>query len=484
MIRVDKDTALTVKNIAICYNVWRSDYKRIKQNDDMYTNALKLALPFSKKLALTSAAATLGDGITLSAADTLDAKQTAAFEEVRELFKLQTVTNHDSKVITNMCKHGRTYEYVYMSADEVPVPKIARYTALCAFVVFDNTAEANSLFGCYVDSYKKGSNDWLRFTAFDDKAIYESEQQASTVYNYKADLSALDKTTSGGAMINLNLVGTHIFGRVPMTEIINNDEEQADFEQVIAAIKERTIIHAKNFSDLDNIAKNYLKARNVEIKGETREDKDRAQREMADSQRIGIKTDKGRSDPTDDISILSKNENYSSITEFGKDIDSKIYDLSMIPDLSSPEFAGNIAGVALKLKLAPFKELVKTKNGEIEKMYRRRIKMYVTALVAKDSTRYANFDAAQCNIIFNRSWTDNDIELAQIVAQLSTTGLFSDRYLTNKMPDADYDEEQSQLEVEREQKSKLAAQNPDPNNFSLEGFNGLFRGVNNANNTQ
>ena len=52
------------------------------------------------------------------------------------------------------------------------------------------------------------------------------------------------------------------------------------------------------------------------------------------------------------------------------------------------------------------------------------------------------------------------------------------------MPDADYDEEQSQLEVEREQKSKLAAQNPDPNNFSLEGFNGLFRGVNNANNTQ
>ena len=167
----------------------------------------------------------------------------------------------------------------------------------------------------------------------------------------------------------------------------------------------------------------------LKLKGETREDKDRAQREMADSQRIGIKTDKGRSDPTDDISILSKNENYSSITEFGKDIDSKIYDLSMIPDLSSPEFAGNIAGVALKLKLAPFKELVKTKNGEIEKMYRRRIKMYVTALVAKDSTRYANFDAAQCNIIFNRSWTDNDIELAQIVAQLSTTGLFSDRVL-------------------------------------------------------
>lgn len=266
-----------------------------------------------------------------------------------------------------------------------------------------------------------------------------------------------------------------------MTEILNNDEEQADFEQAIELIRDRTNIHNINYKDFEKIAKNYLKAKNVDFKGDTREEKDATQQEMADSQRIGLKTGRN-ADPSDDITIISKNENYSSITEFGKDADSKIYDLSMIPDLSSQEFAGNLSGVAIKYKLFPFKELVKTKNGELEKMYRRRLKMYMAALVAKDSGKYEEFDVAQCTITFNRSWLDNELELAQMIAQLAPTGLYSDKYLTNKMPDADYDDEQAQIAIEREEKAKHMAANPDPNNFSLEGFNGLFRGMNNDDN--
>ena len=478
MIRVDKDTALTVKNLSICYNVWSSDYNRIKKNDDIYTNKAKLKLPFGKKLATISAAATIGDGITVSAPEGLDDKQQATFDAIQELFKAQTIINHDSAVITNMCKHGRTYEYIYMSEDKSPIPKTARYNALSAFVVFDNTAEANSLFGCYVDSYSKNSKAYLRFTAFDSRNVYEAEQRLDEVQKSGADLSDLDLNSSG-SFPELSIISSHVFGRVPMTEMLNNEEEQADFEQVIDLIKDRTSIHNINYKDMHEIAKNYIKARNTQIAGNTEEEKNQTQRRSADNQRMEFETDP--LDTLADVNILSKNENYSSITEFGKDADSKIYDLSMIPDLSSQEFAGNLTGVALKFKLFPFKELIKTKNGELEKMYRRRLKMYMAALLAKDSAKYETFDVAQCTITFNRSWLDNELELAQMISQLSTTGLFSDKYLTNKMPDADYDEEQSQLEIEREEKTKQAAANPDPNNFSLEGLNSLFRGVNNGN---
>ena len=45
--------------------------------------------------------------------------------------------------------------------------------------------------------------------------------------------------------------------------------------------------------------------------------------------------------------MLSKNENYGMIDSFGKDVDSKIYDLTMIPDLSSETFAEMLQGLHL-----------------------------------------------------------------------------------------------------------------------------------------
>jgi len=485
MIRVDRNIALTVKNVAMCYKAWLLDYDRIKLNDNIFTNSAilgtgeKLKLPFGKKLTITSAAATLGDGITVSAPEDLAGKQKATFDAIQDLFNRQTIINHDTELITDMVKHCKAYELVYMSEDEIPIPKTAEYNALSAFVVFDDTAEANSLFACYVDSYNKGDVKYIKFSVIDNKATYEKEILVSDIKDYKTDLRSVQlNSTSAPIETDFILIKEHPFGRVPMTEVRNNKEEQGDFEQLIDLMKDRTVIHNKNFQDLDRIAKNYLEARNTEVAGITEEEKNVTQKKMADTQRYSYKTDKKNPDSRDGINIVSKSENYSSVTEFGKDIDSKIYDLSMIIDLTSQEFAGNVTGVALKQKFFVFINMVKRKNAELEKMYKRRLKMYMTALVAKKPIKYELFDVDLCTITFNRNWVENITELATLIQQLLATGLYSDKYLTNKMPDADYDEEQAQLKKEREEKAKN--QSLDPNNTGIEEVNSILRGMQEA----
>jgi SPP1 family phage portal protein len=268
-------------------------------------------------------------------------------------------------------------------------------------------------------------------------------------------------------------------GRMPLTEIHNNEEEQGDFEQVIPLLKDRSTVHDLNIEDMTKIAKNYLQARNIAFAGKTADEKAKNRDEAAKLHLIEVRTGidaTGQSDPNDGINMLSKPENYSSVDVFGKDIDSKIYDLTMIPDLSSEQFAGNQTGVALELKLMPFKKMVEAKDVFIQRMYRRRLKMYAYALNKRGG--FALFDAAECGISINRDWTTNLFELAQMISTLSTTGLFSDETLVKLMPDVDYETEKKRKEQEQKDKQAAAMKNPNINNAANGYMSQFFGGSN------
>jgi len=471
MIKVKAETALTAENLIEWYKIWYADYERINANYEMLINKQRLKMPFAKKMVLTSAAATLGDGMTISAPEKLEATAQATFDEIQNLWKKQTIINHDAGIIKYGCTCGRSYELCYMSDDAInPIPKVAKIKATNAFVVFDDTVENNSLYGVCFDTYYKTENTiqekYIKFYIYDLLNKYE----------YEVKSSFLDGKTLTLPMISLDNPEPHNMGRMPLTEIHNNEEEQGDFEQVIDLIKDRSTIHDTNLKDFKRIAKNYMAGRNLKFTGKTKEEKAQGLDDAGSNQFIEYETD---SDNTNDGAyILSKSENYSSITEFGKDVDSKIYDLSMIPDLSSQEFAGNLTGVALDLKLLPFKQMIKTKEPELEKAIRRRIKMYMHALVIKEPTKYAEFDAAECTIKFNRNWTKNIVEIVQVMQGLKALGTVSDKTITNELPDIDYEDEKVQIAIEQEEKAKN--QSPDPNNTGIEEVNSILRGMQEA----
>lgn len=465
MITVEKGTKLTYKNLLSWIKEWEKDKARLVHMRELYRNRKSdsskplVKLPFAKKLTVTSASATVGEGVSI-AAPNLEGAQKDCFEKIKSLFRSQTIIAQDRSVIKQGCIYGRGYELVYFSSDETPIPKVSCVSAENAFVVFDNTVEHNSLYGVRFERYTKEGKKWLAVSVYDETYEYNDNILESSEF-------ALSETM-------LEAKKEHKLGRVPLTEYHNNPEEQGDFEQVVDLIYDRTTIHNDNLKDFKAIAKNYLKSRNVELVGNTDEEKNKSQDKLAANQRIEIKTDPGAMDgANDDINILSKNENYVSITDFGGDIDSKIYDLAMIPNLSDEQFAGNQTGVALELKLLPFKEMILDKDEEIEKLYKRRIKMYMQALIEINSSQYSAFDISEVNIQTNRNWSKNLLEIAQIITALVATGKFSDKTIINMVPKIDYDEEKEQIQKEAEDKAKNA---PDPNNQSVEWLASLLAG--------
>lgn len=468
MIRVKKGTPLTLENLAYWYSqflnekskrtLWRSYYENMLNGQNIVT------LPFAKKLVLTAASATVGDGVSYSEPDDLNESQKLLYDEIMRLFEAQNSDGQNKKIVIEAGATGTGYELCYMSDDEQPVPKVAKIKSENAFVVFDDTVECNSLYAVYFDEYKVNNVQHVKMYVYDNENYYVSELQSWKEPNIVGVL---------GEPI------PHNMGRVPLTKMWNNEEEQADFAQVINLINDRDFLHDLTLADTKKIVKNILAIVNAKLAGKTVDEKSNSRDSINE---VGVlELESGGMNPAS-VQMLSKNENYGMITEFGKDLDSKIYDLTMIPDLTSDTFAGNVTGVALELKLLPFKELVKLKEENLIALVKRRLKMYAYALtraVEVDgnviSSDYEWFDTDDITVTIHRNWTKNLIEISQMISMLQTTQLFSKEFLTNLMPDADYQVEKERKRVESEDEALQQTTQADANNFSLENFNSLFR---------
>lgn len=463
MIRVPADTPLTIGNVKKWIKEFKTDYlPTLIQNRDFYLNKNLDTLPYAKKIVTISAAATVGDGIDLKPDKDFTTGQSKMYDAISKLFVKQIVTYEDLSVITQGSIYGTAYELCFMSNDENPVPKCKWLDATRTFVVFDDTVEDNGIYGVY---FNERTDDNYKFT---DVYIYDDEYRyvlrlpghisedvfygnrmedrvpiryASTTYDSTYNVIDSQINSQLTSLIN---VEEHHMGRMPITMYFNNNDEQGDFEQVKPAIIARNKIHDLAMEDAETIAGNYLVFVGNELGGSTEEEKVRTVRKIGRTKVIEI-------GEGEDVKILTKQETFSMISVYGKDVENKIYDLSMVINFSSEEFSGNITGVALRLKLFPFKRLVKNKDYFIEKMYRRRLKMYMhtLSLLHEDLEQ---FDVADVKIAINRTWEENILELAQVIGTLAPLGLFSDKYLIERMPDGEYEIEIAQKEEENKNK--------------------------------
>lgn len=491
MIRTSADTPLNVENIKKWINEFKTNYlPTLQENRAYYLNLRKDALPYAKKIVTISSAATVGEGIEIKTDETLSDKQDRTLEEIRRLFSRQIISHEDLSVITQGAIYGIAYELGFMSNDEKPVPKCKWLDACNTFVVFDDTVEDNGLYGIYFnettvrsqkvtevyvydETYKYTFKLSGHISASDKGGFFQSRRSdklpivyASTEYDSLGLL--IRQPTDNNGLID---VEPHNMGRMPITVYFNNNDEQSDFEQVKPAIDARNKIHELAMEDAETIAGNYLVFIGNEIAGSTEEEKVRTVRKIGRTKVIEIGNN-------EDVKILTKQETFSMVSVYGKDVENKIYDLSMVINFSSEEFSGNVTGVALRLKLFPFKRLVRNKDYFIEKLYRRRLKMYMNAL---KEFGYTEFDVSAVKIDIKRTWEENILELAQVISTLASTGLFSEKYLIEKMPDGEYEIEVAQKQKERANKTEEQTSAVGLDNTYIGDFATLMRNYGNAN---
>ena len=477
---------LTPKNLYSWYEIWKKEVPSFREKHSLVTNKKSdgtylLKFPFAKKLVLTSSSMTIGNGIKLSLSEDAqkDAGKVRTFEEINRLYKKQSMDNHRAVMFNSGSTYGVGYELVYPSSDESPVPKTAKYLPTNAFVVYDDTVETDSVYGVIIiDEYKKDNKAFVNMLVYDEKYEYKTEIEiTSGTKPENLSQSALEPITNA-----LGEAKQHNMGRVPVNEFLNNEERQSDFEQVVPLMLDRTLIHDLNLRDMKNLPKTALKSINIDLAGDTAEEQIRTRQNIEKTQVLNAKPadSSGMNENTQyELEYMSKPENYSSIDVFGRDTESKIYDLSLIPDLSSDKFAGNATGAALEQKQAPFKKMVESKNTFIEKLEYRRLKQYIHFLEMKEvksgESKFAHLDAEDIDISIKRSWTENMLELSQLIATLKSTDLYSDKYLTELMPDTTYDIEKKRREFELKTKQDVLMSNPDPNNPMLSELAALFR---------
>lgn len=324
---------------------------------------------------------------------------------IREIYQEQTISSLDSRLEKNASIYGRAYELVFANGERVPKPRSVLIPPQNAFIVYDDTAEHNKLFGVYY--YNQIKLDGSVGTA--EVQVVDSVRR-TTLRGKDANFSNLDVDKSE----------RHYFGKVPMIEYMNNDEGQGDFEQQKSLIDAYNILMSDRINDKEQFVDAILFLVNVMLDTETAE--------KLKTERI-LEAVTGSAE-TAKAEYLSKSLTEADVEILRKALKEDIQQYSMVPNLSDEEFAGNSSGVALLYKLLGFQQHVKNKEPLFAKGLRDRFELYNNFLTKQGDMK--SVPTHKIDIKFSRNLPSNELELSQIVNNLK--GTVSDETLMELLP--------------------------------------------------
>ncbi len=324
---------------------------------------------------------------------------------------------------------GLTYEYVYRKKDTTePVSK--NISMLEAFIIVDDTIEENKLAGVYYynkrdDAQKK--DHWVAMICTENY-LYE---------NIPVVPDASDSTIDVDPK-------PHMFGAVPMIEILNNKEGIGDFEQQISLIDAYETLMSDRVNDKEQFVDSILAIYGAILGDDTAETKEA----LAELKRLKL-----LELPIDaKAEYLNRQMDENGVETLRKAIQEDIYTFSHVPNLTDDNFSGNASGVALEYKLLGLEMLTKVKERQYRKALRERILLYANA---KSLTAIAA-DAGSIVPQFSRGLPKNLVELAQIVSVLD--GKVSTETLLGLLPfvedpagEVEAVEEEKEASAERQQ---------------------------------
>ena len=324
---------------------------------------------------------------------------------IREIYQEQTISSLDSRLEKNASIYGRAYELVFANGERVPKPRSVLIPPHNAFIVYDDTAEHNKLFGVYY--YNQTELDG----SAGDAVVQVVDSAWQTTFRGRG---------VGFSNLEADRCEKHYFGKVPMIEYMNNDEGQGDFEQQKSLIDAYNILMSDRINDKEQFVDAILFLVNVMLDTETAE-KLKAERILEAIPGAGENAK---------AEYLSKTLTEADVEILRKAIKEDIQQYSMVPNLSDEKFAGNSSGVALLYKLLGFQQHVKNKEPLFAKGLRERFELYNNFLAKRNGTSI--IPVHKIDIKFSRNLPSNELELSQIVNNLK--GTVSDETLIELLP--------------------------------------------------
>lgn len=194
----------------------------------------------------------------------------------------------------------------------------------------------------------------------------------------------------------------HVYGKLPIIEMIENDERQGMFDSVKTLINALNKAVSEKANDVDYFADAYLKIIGVELD-------DNQANILRDSRIINLWGEGNQMD----VGFLEKPSADTTQENLIELLKTSIFEVSQVANLSETDF-GNTSGTALAFKLHAMSNLAKAKDRKMQSSLNRLYEVVMsvpTTQVPSDAWKDLEYQ-------FTRNVPRNLLEEAQVVAQL------------------------------------------------------------------
>lgn len=278
---------------------------------------------------------------------------------------------------------GHAFLYVYQ--DESGNTRTTYNSPVNMFIVHDNTIEEKPLFA-------------VRY-AFNEGGVTGYGQVIT-------DKEVIEISVEKGGSVSFGEHDSHLYGKLPVVELIENEERQGIFESVKTLINALNKAASEKANDVDYFADAYLKIVGVELE----EDMATQIREN----RIFNLWKNGSDGALPDVGFLEKPNSDTTQENLIALLKESIFAVSMVANLSEEDF-GNASGTALAFKLQAMDNLAKMKDRKMQSALNRLYEIVFNvpmATVSSDGWTDIKYQ-------FTRNVPRNILEEAQVVSQLS-----------------------------------------------------------------
>jgi len=338
---------------------------------------------YARYISTTNASYLLGTPVSYSASEGVN------IDDVLEKYANQSISSLDNELESDASVYGHAFERVYINEDGEP--ESAKIDPQNVILVHDDTVKHSKMFAV-IYTPRVSQTGRLSKTEFDITILTKNTEIEGVLEN--GQIKVIEETP-------------HIFGEVPVIEYVNSSDRIGDFEVATSLIDARNILQSDRILDRERLVDAILAFYGTEF---------------SDGQRKELKNSRILSNlPADaKVEYVVKNINEADASVLLKAITDDIHKVTMTPDMSDENFAGNSSGVALSYKLLSFENHAKDKERYFEKGLMERFKIYDFFLHGISSKTVS---ISSIDIIFTRSLPKNDLETSTMINTLLNTGL-------------------------------------------------------------
>ena len=324
---------------------------------------------------------------------------------LRALLRACDVDSVDAELARDASICGKGVCIVY--TDERANPRAATLDPRQAFVVYDDTVEHRPLMGIhfYARRGEDGRTEGMHIVVYTRGERLHWTSRTSTAPSGEPEREA------------------SFLGGVPMIEFWNNAQESGDFEPVLSLIEAYDQLESDRMNDKQQFTDAILLLTGCVLENDDPDDARSPAQKLIEEKTLSL--------PDTDAKAqwLVKQSDEAGTEIFKNALRADIHKMSMVPDLTDAQFAGNSSGVAMRYKLLGLEQLTADKERWFREGLRSRLRLFARYM---QLTAMGEIDPERVTMTFTRSLPVNESEAAEMVAMLH--GIVPDEVLFTQLP--------------------------------------------------